>query len=1105
MFRTLILSTVFSLLAFAQPPEGYYRYPALHGDTLVFTAEGDLWKVGVDGGVARRLTTHLEQETHATISPNGQTVAFVGRYEGPPEVYTIPLAGGLPQRHTWHGQVSWVVGWTPDGKILYSTRKYSTLPNYQLVALNPADNTHQIVPLTQADQGAYSANGGTLFFTRLAFQGSHAKRYKGGTAQNLWKFAGAGEEAVPLTADYTGTSKEAMWWNNRVYFLSDRDGTMNLWSMDETGGDLTQHTRHDGWDAASPSMHSGNVAYQLGADLRIVNVRNNRDRRVPIQIASDLDQMRQRWVDKPMSYLSNVHVAPKGDRVVLTARGELFVAPLKEGRLAEITRRQDVRYRDGRFLPDRKSLVAMSDESGEVEIWKLDATGRPEKEQLTSDGRVLRWEAVPSPDGKWVAHDNKDQQLWLVDVETKQNRMIAESSDGGFTGIQWSPDSEWLLWSETVKNRFIQLMLYNLESGQKTALTTDRFNSSGTWGAEGKWIYVLSDRSLRSTVRSPWGTRQPEPFFDKSQKIYQIPLQKDLRSPFLPDDEVYAEKQEKEKEEKDKEKKTGEEKSGEEQSADEKEDEDKDKADKVPEVEIDLDGIQARLQEVPAPAGNYRSLLAGKKFLYWISTENGGKPTLMRLAIKNEGDKPEKLAEDIRGYELTPNAKQLMIRRATDIVVIGAEKKLPKEAKELAKVKVNLKDWSFELEPREELRQMFDDAWRLHRDYFYDPNMHGVDWPAMRDKYKQLLPRVTDRAELSDLIAQMVSELSTLHTFVSGGDNRKGTDQVAPASLGALLARDDGAGGYRIEHIYEVDPDFPEKLSPLARPEASVQEGDVILAVNGVPALSEPDIGVLLRNRGGKQTRLRIRTATGEERDTIVKPMSQRQEEDLRYEEWEYSRRQNVDELGSGDIGYVHLRAMGSNGISQWARMFYPVFDRKGLIIDVRHNRGGNIDAWILGKLLRKEWFFWQPRVGNPYWNMHYAFRGHVVVLCNERTASDGEAFAEGFMRLGLGKTIGTRTWGGEIWLTSSNRLVDRGIATAAEFGVYADGKWLIEGHGVEPDIVVDNLPHATFNGEDAQLKAAVEHLQVLIREQPVEVPPHPPYPDKSIRTGNEQ
>jgi tricorn protease len=348
----------------------------------------------------------------------------------------------------------------------------------------------------------------------------------------------------------------------------------------------------------------------------------------------------------------------------------------------------------------------------------------------------------------------------------------------------------------------------------------------------------------------------------------------------------------------------------------------------------------------------------------------------------------------------------------------------------------------------------------------------------------------------------MVGELLALHIFVLGGDEREAPDDIKVGALGARLVRDSTAGGYRIEHLYRGDPDYPERESPLTKPGVEAQDGDVLEMINGMPVLSLSDIGDALRNQAHRQVLVRLKSpAAASSRDVVVNPMTAQEEAGLRYDEWEYTRRQRVEELSKGEIGYVHLRAMGAGDIAQWARDYYPVFQRKGLIVDVRHNGGGNIDSWILEKLMRKAWFYWQGRVGAPYWNMQYAFRGHLVVLCDERTGSDGEAFTEGFKRLGLGKVIGTRTWGGEIWLSFDNRLVDKGIASAAEYGVYGpEGKWLIEGHGVDPDVVVDNAPHATFGGEDSQLQKAIDYLQEEIRQRPVTVPPPPPHPDKSFK-----
>ena len=1076
--RRLVLAVVSIILPsalFAQAPEGYYRFPTIHGATIVFAAEGDLWKVGTRGGTAQRLTSHAEGEAYPAISPDGTTLAFSASYEGPLEVYTMPLPGGLPVRRTYEGRRANVVGWTPDGAVLYSTDRYSTLPNRELAEIDLDTGVRTIVPLAQAADGSYDRSGGTLFFTRLAAQGSRTKRYMGGTAQNIWKYAPGGPEAIPLTADYAGTSRNPMWWDGRVYFESDRDGTMNIWSMNADGGDLRQHTYHSGWDVKDPSLNEGRIVYQLGADIRLYNVETNEDRAIPITLTSDFDQARVKWVDDPMEYLTSAHIAPDGDRIALTARGQVFVAPVKQGRFVKATRGQDVRYREARFMPDGESLLVMSDESSEIEWWRLPTSGVGPREQLTHDGKVIRYDGVPSPDGNWIVTFDRDQELWLYNIEKQQAKKIDFSPQWGFSTPSWSPDSRWLAYGKPADNSLYQIYLYNLEDGTTSAITTARYDSwDASWSADGEWIYFLSDRNFQSLVRSPWGSRQPEPFFDKQTKIYGVALQEGARWPFQPDDELYDAKSGKP------------EKNGESESP--------------VSVVIELDGIQRRIYPVPVTAGNYGSLSVNSGRLFWTERETSleRRRKLIALDIKNDDPKPKTLVEGVRSYELSANGEKLLLRKGSAFYVIAASSGA--NAK-LDDAKVDLSGWTFAVNPKEEWRQMFVESWRLERDYFYDKGMHGVDWPGMLQKYLPLVDRVTNRAELSDLQSQMVAELSALHIFVYGGDYREGEDQIDIGSLGAVLTRDEAAGGYRVDHIYLSDPDEPDQLSPLARPNVEVAQGDVIQAVNGVPTLSVMDIGALLRNQAGRQVRLSVRSGSrGVARDVIVTPISMSRDFDLRYDEWEYTRRLMTDSLAGGAIGYVHLRAMGGNNIAEWQRNFYPVFNRQGLIIDMRHNRGGNIDSWVLEKLLRRAWFYWQPRVGAPSWNMQYAFRGHMVVLVDERTASDGEAFAEGFRRLGLGKVIGTRTWGGEIWLSSSNFLVDRGIATAAETGVYGpEGEWLIEGHGVDPDIVVDNLPHATFNGDDAQLLAAIEHLQQLIHDDPRSVPPPPPYPNKSV------
>lgn len=1129
-FAAALCCTLASATLFAAPDtngaentrRGYYRDPAVHGNTIVFTSEGDLWTVGVQGGAAQRLTTAPGNESMATISPDGKTVAFLADYEGPSEVYTMPVQGGLPERRTWEGDV-FPAGWTPDGRLMIATERYSTLPGDKLVLVN-AQGKRDIVPLAEAAEGVYSDDGKTLFFTRWTKQWSETKRYKGGFAEGIWKFDGK-DEAVPLTGDYTGTSAHPMFWKGRVYFLSDRDGIMNVWSMDESGKNLKEESHQTVYDVSAASLSDGKVVYASGADLWLLDLASRHEAVIPVTLQSDFDQMRDHWVKKPTQYLTAVHIAPDGSGAVFTARGEVFTMPAKTGRIVTVAADSGVRFREARYLPDGKSILALSTKSGETEFWKYPANGVGKPEQWTNDAKVLRWDGFVSPDGNWLAHTNKNQELWLYNIKTKQDKRIAQSMNGDFGDLSWSPDSKWLAYSETANNSFQQVKIFNVGAGSIETVTDDRFNSGNpVWSSDGKFLYFLSDRALNTTVMSPWGPREPQPHFDKTVKIYQLALADGLRSPFLPPDELHpASENEKKTEEKKpdetkpEEKKTEENKAAgkaagqkdvkaEDKAATEKKDEtkpdEKKSEKKPPEVKIDFHDLASRVTEVPAPAGNDFNLQITDKRLCWMNAndERFQHISLQCLDIANKGDGVDTVTGDIKGFEVSADRKKMLIAKGDNFYIYDAEVKSANDPKAAGKAEINMSRWMMHTNPREEFRSIFLDAWRLERDYYWDRHMVGVNWEKMRDRYLPMVDRVADRDELNDVIAQMVGELSTLHTFVRGGDDRKPDDHIDVATLGAILQRDEKAGGYVVKHVYAYDPDLPNEAPPLARPESIVKDGEIITSIDGVDVLSVPDEAELLRGKAATQVLLHVRSADGKERDVLVKPISERDDANLRYNEWEYTRRVDVDKQSHGTIGYVHLRAMGPNDINQWARDFYPVYDRQGLIIDMRHNHGGNIDSWLLGNLLRQAWFYFQPRVGNPSWNMQYAFRGHIVVLCDHETASDGEAFSEGFKRLKLGKVIGMRTWGGEIWLSGSNVQADNGVATAAETGVYADGKWLIEGHGVDPDIVVDNLPHATYDGADPQLEAGIAELEKEIKADPRPVPQHPAYPDKSFK-----
>lgn len=1084
---TLCFILFFHINAPAQGFEGYYQSPALYENTIVFAAEGDLWTVPLTGGLAQRLTTHQEEEKFPSISPDGKAIAFSASYEGPLEIYTMPIEGGLPTRWTYEQDASFTNSWTPDGKLIYNTRAYSKVPDNQIVTIDLVTKQKTRIPLAQASEASYDNTGETVYFVRPAYHRNVTKRYKGGTARQIWKFTQGAEEAVKLTKNHLGGSHHPMWFSGRVYFISDRDGMMNIWSMNENGEDLMQHTTHKEFDVRSASISNGNIVYQMAADLWHHNLASKESKKIDIMLVSDLDQLREKWDDNPSQYITSVHADPDGERIVITARGRVFVAPVKSGRFVSFTDKAAVRFRDAVFSHDGSNIYTLSDESGEFEFVSMPSNGQGSQKSITSNGDLLRFGGKPSSDGKWIAYNDLESNMYVLNISSGVSKKISTKQEfigGGFT---WSADNRWLAFVQVAYNKMAQIKIYNVETGASFDLTTDRANSySPRWSPDGKFIYFLSDRSFTSLVGSPWGARQPEPYFDASEKIYHVALKNGTRSPFREDDELTVDIKKEDTSTKTEKKKKN--------KSEEKEDE--------LVVNIDQAGIQDRIIEVPIKPGNYNGLEVNKNALYLISSETGinAKKHLSVVKIDNKDVSLKTMVREVNSFELAGNGEKILVRKGRSYHMIDAG---TSKVSDLSKSKINLSGWKFPITPKEDWKQIFTDAWRMERDYFYDKNMHGVDWDKMHDKYLPLVDRITTRNELSDLIGRFVGELSALHTSVRGGDQRDDDKNISVASLGAMFSRDKQNNGFKIEYIYKVDPDYPDEKSPLDDPYLDVRVGDIVTKVNGADALLAIDIGELIRNQAGKQVRMTLlRGSTS--RDIIVKPVAN--EYNLRYRDWEYGNRLDVEQKANNEIGYLHLRAMGSNDISQFYREFYPVFNKSGLIVDVRYNFGGNIDSFILEKLLRKAWMYWKSRSGEPYWNMPYAFRGHIVVLVNENTYSDGEAFADGFKKLELGTTIGTRTWGGEIWLHSGNRLSDNGLARAPMMGVYGDnGKWLIEGHGFVPDIEVDNLPHATFNGQDAQLDAAIEYLQKLIKEDPRKVPPVPPYPNKSFENNKKK
>jgi len=1095
IFRRLAVSlaascALIALAPAAQAADAYFRFPTIAGDQAVFTAEGDLWRVPLTGGSATRLTTHPAEETNAVASPDGKWLAFTAAYDGPPEVYLMPIAGGAPKRLTFEGGRATPVGWTKAGAVLYSTQ--SPLgPNREriILAVDPKTLDRHPLPLADANDAAVAPDGHTLYFTRfgLVVSGDNEKAYRGGLLSHLWRFDLDGKaEAVKLAeSEQPGNDRRPMPWGDRVYFISDRDGHANFWSMNADGGDRKQLTHQSAFEIRGASLADGKIIYQLGADLHVYDIAADSDRTLSIGLVSDFDQERAHQVKKPLDFFDTASFASAGDRVAVTARGRVALMGIGPLRRVDVATPQTGRAREAVVSPDGKWVYAILETVDAPQIWRFAADGSPDAKQLTKDDAGHRDKLMLSPDGKWLAHSARDGRLYLLDLDKGDNQVIDTAPEADLETIVWSPDSRHLgfVRSDSDVGRG-QLFLYEPATKTKQRLTSDRYvTDAPAFTPDGKWLYFLSDRHFEATKGSPWGDRNLGPFFDRRTQIFAVALQAGQRFPFQPKDELTPAKPADKK-------------------PDAEKDKDKDK-DKKPEAgpAVEWTGLADRLYEVPIPAGNYTALSADDKRLYFLEETGSEHHTALKtLPIEDQDPKSQDYMGDVRQYALSGDRKKVFVRRWAkdnkigDMLILEAGAKAPTE---LDKGKVRADDWAISVDPRQEWRQLFDDAWRLDRDMFFDPTMRGTDWPAVRAKYAPLVERVTDRDELNDVLAQMLAELGTMHSQIAPGDLRAAQDGGQPGFLGATFTRE--PGGARIAHIYRTDRELPDDRGPLAAPGVDAREGDLITAVNGTPVASVDDIAQLLVGQAGQQVLLTLSRTDPAAKDKPAKPQeiklvttatSAVHNTDLRYSDWEESRRAMVEAAGGGHIGYLHLRAMGKNDIATFAREFYAQFDRDGLIIDVRRNDGGNIDSWVIEKLLRRAWAYWTPRYGahGTATNMQQTFRGHLVVLVDESTYSDGETFAAGIKSLGLAPLIGMRTAGAGVWLSDDNRLADRGLARAAETPQFAmgTGEWLVENKGVTPDIVVENLPNATFKGGDAQLDAAIKAVQEKMKTEPV-------------------
>ena len=1065
--------------------DGYLRYPTISGNDVVFSCEGDLWGVSVEGGTARRLTEGEGSEILPRLSPDGTMVAFTAEYDGNNDVYVIPSVGGEARRLTYHPYSDQVIGWSPDGAyVIFRSMRQSAQPVYKAFRVPSGGGAAEALPLDKVGTLSFAPDGRRVAFTRTATEFRTWKRYKGGTAQDVWVGDLEKMEFAKIT-DYEGTDGYPLWVEDRIYFVSDRDGVMNIYSTDTGGGDLRQHTRHTDYDVRWPSYASGRIVYEYGGDIWVLEVASGRDSKMRIDLRSDRVEMRPRYVE-PAKYVTDFRLSPEGLRVAFCSRGDLEIVPTKEGRLIEIAAGSADREKFPRWTDDGKNLVYVSDATGEEEIYMVDAERKNQPRQITKNTDIWKFAAVPSPDGKKLAYADATFKLFVIDFETGWRVAVDSSNVWEIDQYAWSPDSKWLAYAKPEDFRFNSIFIYDTVKSKITRVT-DRFtnDTAPVWDPEGKYLYFLSDRTLNPFLSK----RGFEMILDKMTKPYLVMLRAGQKSPFFPKEP--AEQEQGDKAEKGEEGKAGEKGKG------------------PAEVVIDLEGIMDRVVEFPVAAGGMAGLGAVEgKIFYLVAPpmglaedqgEGDEEKSVFDLHVYNLKDKEDKLIEQgIDSYDLSVNGKKILLKRGETFWTINSDKTSKSDADE-KETTVDLSRWHLRIDPALEFQQMFDEGWRLQRDFYWAPNMAGTDWPAMKAKYQKLLPRIATRADLNDLMGNLIGELSTSHTYIWGGDIKR-PKSVPVGLLGADLTVDRKSGFYRIAKVYPPEPSSPEGVSPLTLSQAGIKAGEYIVAVNGKPVKAPDDFYSAFVNLANEQVLLSVNGEPKRDgaRDVIVKTVAS--DSPVRYLDWVRTRRQYVDKATGGKCGYFHIPDMGSAGLVEFSRTFFPQMEKPAMIIDARYNGGGFVSEIIVERVGRELLAMGQSRRGVPYRYPEDAVYAHRVLLTNEEAGSDGDIFTRAFKLANLGPSLGMRTWGGVVGIRMDKPFVDGGLMTIPEFSWYEDEGWTLENRGAEPDVVVDNLPGDEAAGTDRQLDKAIEIIQADLERDPMTLPPLPPYPNKSVK-----